>query len=118
LDKKGRYGIVPLYIEDVYFVSTSPYCNQAGVTIFHVRKNIIDVNYQILIQDKTTGKVEELRECHPMRYLSEPEIRLFLSRQGLESIEAAEFMTRKPLGVHTWNACVVAGCKKGESDPA
>ena len=86
--------------------------------VMHVRKNIVDVNYQILIQDKTTGKVEELRECHPMRYLSEPEIELFLSRQGLEIIEAAEFMTRKPLDVHTWNACVVAGCKKKESNPA
>ena len=33
LDKKGRYGIVPLYLADVHFVSTSPYCNQAEMTI-------------------------------------------------------------------------------------
>ena len=29
LDKKGRYGIAPLYLADIHFVSTSPYCNQA-----------------------------------------------------------------------------------------
>lgn len=33
LDRKGRYGIVPLYLSDVHFVSTSPYCNQAEVII-------------------------------------------------------------------------------------
>ena len=33
LDKKGRYGIVPLYLADIHFVSTSPYCNQAEVII-------------------------------------------------------------------------------------
>lgn len=33
LNKKGRYGIVPLYLEDIHFVSTSPYCNQAAVII-------------------------------------------------------------------------------------
>ena len=29
LDKKGRYGIASLYLSDIHFVSTSPYCNQA-----------------------------------------------------------------------------------------
>jgi len=33
LDRKGRYGIVPLYLADIHFVSTSPYCNQAEVII-------------------------------------------------------------------------------------
>jgi hypothetical protein len=31
LNKKGRYGIAPLYLADIHFVSTSPYCNQAEV---------------------------------------------------------------------------------------
>ena len=33
LDKNGRYGIAPLYLADIHFVSTSPYCNQADVII-------------------------------------------------------------------------------------
>jgi len=33
LNDQGRYGIVPLYLEDQYFVCTSPYCNQAEVII-------------------------------------------------------------------------------------
>ena len=33
LNEKGRYGIVPLYLEDIHFVSTSPYCDQSKVKI-------------------------------------------------------------------------------------
>ena len=33
LDRKGRYGIAPLYLADIHFVSTSPYCNQADVIV-------------------------------------------------------------------------------------
>ena len=33
LNDQGRYGIVPLYLEDQYFVCTSPYCNQTEVII-------------------------------------------------------------------------------------
>ena len=33
LNKKGRYGIAPLYLADIHFVSTSPYYNQAEVII-------------------------------------------------------------------------------------
>jgi len=33
LDRTGRYGIAPLYLADIHFVSTSPYCNQAEVVI-------------------------------------------------------------------------------------
>lgn len=33
LSQKGRYAIAPLYLEDIFFVSTSPYCDQANVKI-------------------------------------------------------------------------------------
>jgi len=33
LDKEGRYGIAPLYLADVHYISTSPYCNQAEIII-------------------------------------------------------------------------------------
>jgi len=33
LNDKGRYGIVPLYLDNTYFVATSPYCNQRDITI-------------------------------------------------------------------------------------
>lgn len=40
LDKKGRYGIAPLYLADIHFVSTSPYCNQSEVKIEPAAKKV------------------------------------------------------------------------------
>ena len=40
LDRKGRYGIAPLYLADIHFVSTSPYCNQSEVKIEPAAKKV------------------------------------------------------------------------------
>ncbi len=40
LKKNGRYGIVPLYLDNTYFVTTSPYCNQKNVLIKNEAKRI------------------------------------------------------------------------------
>ena len=48
LDNNGRYVIAPLYLADVHFVSTSPYCNQAEVTIEpEARKVWRDDDYKV-----------------------------------------------------------------------
>lgn len=33
LNDQGRYGITPLYLDDEYFISTSPFCDQSDVRI-------------------------------------------------------------------------------------
>jgi len=33
LKKGGRYGILPLYLDDTYFVAISPYCNQENIVV-------------------------------------------------------------------------------------
>jgi len=33
LNERGRYGILPLYLSDKYFVSSSPYCDQSKVVV-------------------------------------------------------------------------------------
>jgi len=40
LDGEGRYSIIPLYLEDEYFVSTSPYCDQSIVKIESAAKRV------------------------------------------------------------------------------
>lgn len=40
LKKNGRYGIAPLYLDDTYFVTTSPYCNQKEVLIESEAKRV------------------------------------------------------------------------------
>ncbi len=40
LGNKGRYAIVPLYLDDNYFISTSPYCDQKGIVIDSQAKKV------------------------------------------------------------------------------
>jgi hypothetical protein len=40
LNEKGRYGIVPLYLDNTYFVATSPYCNQQDIVIESEAKKV------------------------------------------------------------------------------
>jgi len=75
--------------------------------VMHANDNLVDSNYQVLIRDKASGKVEELRETHHMRYLFRPELELLLAEAEMRVIEAAEWMTGRPAGFDTWGVCFV-----------
>ncbi|MBF2067322.1 MAG: class I SAM-dependent methyltransferase [Calothrix sp. C42_A2020_038] len=70
--------------------------------VIHSNENLVDVNYQVFIKDKTSGTVEELQETHRMRYLFQPEIEFLCSANGLASIESREWMTGNQPGLNTW----------------
>lgn len=75
--------------------------------VLYPNDNLVDVNYQVFIQDKQSGKVEELRETHKMRYLFAPEVRLLLDAAGLRLMKLSEFMSEREPGFDTWNAVFI-----------
>ena len=76
--------------------------------VMHPNDNLVDVNYQVFIKDKSSGAVEELRETHQMRYLFKPELELLFSTTGFLPIEHHEWMTKCEAGLNTWGVCFVA----------
>lgn len=80
--------------------------------MLHPNDNLVDVNYQVLIKDKNTGLVEELREVHKMRYLFKPEIDHYLKQFQMELIEYREWMTDREPGFDTWGVYFVVGASK------
>jgi SAM-dependent methyltransferase len=76
--------------------------------VIHPNENRVDVNYHVLIIDKTTKMAEELKETHKMRYLFKPEIDFFLKKTGLDILESAEWLSGRDLGFETWGVCFVA----------
>ncbi len=74
-------------------------------------QNQVDVNYQILIVDKPTSEVNELRELHQMRYLFLPEIELFLENAGMKILKTGEWLTDNPLSLESWSGYCVAKVK-------
>jgi SAM-dependent methyltransferase len=76
--------------------------------VMHANDNLVDLHYEVLVRDKASGEVAEVRETHRMRYLFRPEVELLLQESGMILVEAAEWMTGRPLGFDTWGGCFVA----------
>jgi SAM-dependent methyltransferase len=74
----------------------------------HPNECVVDVGYQIFVEERATRAVEQLAELHRMRYLFRPEIEALAEGAGLELVEGCEWLTGKPLGEGTWSACFVA----------
>ena len=70
-------------------------------------KNIVKVNFDILIKNKKTNKETILHETHKMRYLFTEELKSMLEKNNLNIIHTEEWLTRKPLSKNSWNACYV-----------
>lgn len=71
------------------------------------KENRVDVDFEILIQNKSTNNEIKLHELHSMRYLFIDEIKSIAEINGLEIIHAEEWITKKTLTEDSWNACYV-----------
>ena len=76
--------------------------------VMYPNDNYVDVHYQLFIKHKASGTVEELHECHRMRYLFAPEIASLLAQEDLVLLHCEEWMTGRPLGFDTWSTCFIA----------
>lgn len=76
--------------------------------IIHYNENVVDVHFEIDITKKCDSQQKRLNELHRMRYLFQPELKLFLEQAGLRIAHVEEWMTRKKADETTWGICVVA----------
>lgn len=74
----------------------------------HPNECTVDVAYQMFVEDRASGAVDQIAELHRMRYLFRPEIDLLAQAAGLQIVQACEWLTGRPLGENTWSACFVA----------
>lgn len=68
----------------------------------HVNNNVVDVNYTILVREKSADKWMEFQEKHPMRHFSIPEIGLLATLTGFNLLRAEEFLTGNIPSENTW----------------
>ncbi len=73
----------------------------------HANENTVDVHYTIFVRNRVSEVTTVLEELHRMRYLFLPEVETLASDAGLEMIEARAWMSQRPPGVGSWNACFV-----------
>ena len=71
-------------------------------------ENIVDVNFDVTITDKSSAEQENVHELHRMRYLFSPEIAFYLQTCGFRLEVAEEWLTGKKPDTGTWNVCYLA----------
>ena len=71
-------------------------------------EHIVNVGYEIRIEDRVSGSVKQVRENHSMRYFFEPELCQLLNSVGFEPVRFGQWLTSKPPSDHTWSVYAVA----------
>lgn len=69
--------------------------------VMRVNENIVDVNYTVFIEEKETGKVEQLQETHRIRYLFLPELEHY-QRGVFEKRASHTWMSSESLSAQSW----------------
>jgi SAM-dependent methyltransferase len=77
--------------------------------VMNYNENTVDVNFEIISEDKTAKTSEIIHETHKMRYLFIPEILYFAEKAGLIFRAAYKWLEFTPLSDKSWYALVILG---------
>ncbi len=83
--------------------------NRTATPVLHLNDNIVDVIYEVLIEDKKTRTVDTLKETHRMRYFFLPELSFVLEVTGFSIVTDLAWMQGdKRLGPDSWYGLLIA----------
>jgi SAM-dependent methyltransferase len=74
--------------------------------IHDASRNLVHVNYTLIVTDQSAGRTDEIRETHAMRYLFLPEIDLITAAAGFKVVEIGEWFTGDRLHDRCWSGYV------------
>lgn len=76
--------------------------------VMHDKENIVDVNYEVLIINKKTARVQTIQETHNMRYFFRPELEMLLEKAGFKLIENIDCQTLWETDYRSWTSYFLA----------
>jgi SAM-dependent methyltransferase len=71
--------------------------------VIHPQQNVVDVNYNVFIENKQTKEVVEKKELHKMRYFFDTELDLICQKVEFNVIQKYEWMSNKSPDFNSWN---------------
>ena len=71
--------------------------------ILNPQQNIVDVNYDVFIEDKLSKEIVEKKELHKMRYFFDTELELICQNVGFKILNKYEWMNNKNPNFNSWN---------------
>jgi predicted TPR repeat methyltransferase len=78
----------------------------------NIRRNTVDVNYNLLVRNNLESTFTEVNETHRMRYFFEVELEEYLSKYGFKIIKFEEWLTSSKPNSETWGVCCIAKLTK------
>jgi SAM-dependent methyltransferase len=75
--------------------------------VMRYNENIVDVNFEVMIEDKKTHLIEKLSETHNMRYLFLPEIEILAKKAGLKIVKSYKWITHENLSFDSWYGLLI-----------
>jgi hypothetical protein len=78
-----------------------------GEPTMHYNKNVVDVNYEAMIENKSRHSLERIAETHKMRYFFLPELNRFAKNEDLEIVSFSEWMGFHELDHTMWYGVMV-----------
>jgi SAM-dependent methyltransferase len=73
--------------------------------VLHANDNVVDVNYRVIVMDKSSGTARHLKETHRMRYLFIPELKEYLDQVGFNPEFFCKWLDSSPPNETTWYLC-------------
>ncbi|MFA7570635.1 MAG: class I SAM-dependent methyltransferase [Sulfurimonadaceae bacterium] len=65
--------------------------------------NIVNVNYDVFIEDKNTNQIIQKKELHPMRYFFDTELELICQKVGFKIENKYKWMSQSNPDFESWN---------------
>lgn len=79
--------------------------------VMYDERNIVDVNYEVLIIDKRTNITKTIKEVHSMRYFFRPELEILLQQAGFELMMNIDCNTLEETDYNSWTSYFIAKAK-------
>ncbi len=76
--------------------------------VMYDKRNVVDVNYEVLVINKQSGKVQAIHEVHSMRYFFRPELEFLLEEAGFELLENMDCQTLGETDYNSWTSYFLA----------
>ncbi len=76
--------------------------------VTHVNENVVDVNYSISIEERSSGRFTMLKESHRMRYFFLPELEQYLKATGFSLTASGSWMSGAQPGTDSWGVYIIA----------
>lgn len=76
--------------------------------VMHDKENVVDVNYEVLIINKESSKVQTIKETHKMRYFFRPELEFLLNEAGFELVDNLDCQTLAGTDYDSWTSYFIA----------